>query len=553
MGSFLVVEMSDPATNVEETPVATQETPTPAPTPVAEPAPEVPTPVVSTPVVSAVAPTAGVTTHPQRIAALYVGDLNSEVTESDLFEFFKKVGSIQSIKVCRDSITRRSLGYGYVNFTRTEDADRAISLLNYSPLKGKPIRICWSQRDPSLRRSNVGNLFIKNFPKDLDALALEEIFQVYGNIISGKVQTDNDGKSLGYGFVQFSKEEDSKKAIEDMNGSQMGDKALFVGPFIPKNKRGAGNSASLFTNVFVKELPASMTEKELCALFSECGTITSPYLCTDSPRETTYGFVNFDSHDNAVKAVETMNQKEVEGRKLYVGRAQSKGERIAMLKEKRQKLIEKTKNCNLYVRNLPSNITEQQFTSLFAKYGTITSSKLMMTADGQPKGFGFVCYSTPEEATAARESNLKLDGKPLFIVIAQPKAERRIFLENQHARGAFRPTPRMVYQRGYSAHPSTWAPSVGQYAPYSPHPNFMQGHLGAPKPFNQYTSPMNIVEQLSWAITQIHDPKNASRIANLIYDSTKETNESIRVLIQDPTRLKQKIDEAVAILERNGN
>merc|ERR1711862_34406 len=85
-----------------------------------------------------------------------------------------------------------------------------------------------------------------------------------------------------------------------------------------------------------------------------------------------------------------------------------------------------------------------------------------------------------------------------------------------------------------------------------PHPNFMQGHLGAPKPFSQYTSPMNIAEQLSWAITHIH-PKNASRIANLIYDSTKETNESIRVLIQDPTRLKQKIDEAVAILERNGN
>ena len=40
-------------------------------------------------------------------------------------------------------------------------AERALEILNYQPLNGKPMRIMWSHRDPAMRRSNVGNIFIK--------------------------------------------------------------------------------------------------------------------------------------------------------------------------------------------------------------------------------------------------------------------------------------------------------------------------------------------------------------------------------------------------------
>lgn len=196
------------------------------------------------------------------MASLYVGDLHPEVTEAMLYEKFSPAGPILSIRICRDKITRRSLGYAYVNYQQPVDAKRALETLNFDVIKGRPVRIMWSQRDPSLRKSGVGNIFIKNLGKAIDNKALYNIFSAFGNILSCKVACDEKGPK-GYGFVHFQKQESAERAIDTMNGIFLNYRKIFVGRFKSHKEREAerGAWARQSTSANVKDFEEDTDEE----------------------------------------------------------------------------------------------------------------------------------------------------------------------------------------------------------------------------------------------------------------------------------------------------
>ncbi|KAM7263607.1 hypothetical protein ACFE04_001290 [Oxalis oulophora] len=428
--------------------------------------------------------------------ALYVGDLEFNVTETQLYDFFGQMGQVISVRVCRDMNSRRSLGYGYINYNSPIDAARALEVLNFTPINGKAIRLMYSHRDPTMRKSGAGNIFIKNLDKAIDHKALHDTFSTFGNILSCKISTDSSGQSKGYGFVQYDNEDSAKTAIEKLNGMLMNDKQVFVGPFLRKQERESASEEAKFNNIYVKNLAEATTDEDFKKIFAEFGDITSSVIMRDGEGKSKgFGFVNFESPDDAARAVESLNGKTFDDKEWYVGKAQKKSEREMELKGKFEQnlkeMVDKFEGLNLYVKNLDDSLTDDKLKELFSEFGTVVSCKVMRDPSGVSRGSGFVAFSTAEEASRAlTEMNGKMIGsKPLYVALAQRKEDRRAKLQAQFSQmrpPAMVPTvgPRMpVYPPGgpqqlfYGQGPPAMIPQPGfgyqqQLVPGMRPPNF---------------------------------------------------------------------------------
>ncbi|KAG8707555.1 Protein phosphatase PP2A regulatory subunit B [Ceratobasidium sp. 394] len=420
-------------------------------------------------------------------ASLYVGELDPSVSEAMLFEIFNMIGPVASIRVCRDAVTRRSLGYAYVNYLNSTDGERALDQLNYSIIKNRPCRIMWSQRDPALRKTGQGNIFIKNLDEAIDNKALHDTFAAFGNVLSCKVATDEAGNSRGYGFVHYETAESAETAIKAVNGMLLNDKQVFVGHHISRKERQSkiDEQKAQFTNVYVKNLDLEITETEFREMFEPFGTITSAVLQTDAEGKSRgFGFVNYERHEDAEKAVNELNDKDIKGKPLYVGRAQKKAERVSELQrsheQAKQERQSKYAGVNLYVKNLDDDVDDDKLRAEFEAFGTITSCKVMRNERDISKGFGFVCFSTPDEATkAVTEMNNKMIGsKPLYVSLAQRRDVRRQQLEGQIIqRNQMRMQQAPMMGPGYMQPQMYYGPGPGGYPPQAG-----RGAMGYPQP-----------------------------------------------------------------------
>ncbi|KVH99937.1 Nucleotide-binding, alpha-beta plait [Cynara cardunculus var. scolymus] len=347
-------------------------------------------------------------------ASLYVGDLHPQIDDLQLSNAFSEYKSLSSVRVCRDSSTARSLCYGYVNFLSSQDAIHAIESKNNTMLYGKMIRVTWSHRDPDVRRSGIGNVFVK---------------------------------------------ECANAAIEKLNGTNVGGKQIYVGKFMKKSDRVLPSPDAKYTNLYIKNLDLDMTEDILEKSFAKFGKIVSLVIARDdSGVSRGFGFVNFENPEDARKAAEDMNGLNLGSMALYVARAQKKAEREQILRRQfediRKEQILKYQGSNVYVKNIDDDVTEDELQEHFSQCGTITSAKLMCDDKGVSKGFGFVCFSAPDEAIKAVNTfhGYMFHRKPLYVSIAQRKEERKAQLQIQYAQ-------RMVGLVG----PSTVIP--GDYPP----------------------------------------------------------------------------------------
>jgi len=194
--------------------------------------------------------------------------------------------------------------------------------------------------------------------------------------------------------------------------------------------------------------------------------------------------------------------------------------------------------------------------TLFEQYGTITSLTIMKNERGISKGFGFVCFSTPEEAKNAKESiginKITLDGckKPLYVSyfeskeirynrLAQSNRNRARNYQQQQQQAYFNNNNTYGYQQYQGVHP--------QQQTTKPQRNY-----NTQQPVVQQT-PQPIREDLSLKLYEIVSKytSNSEQITGMILGAEGMTNESLQGLIQQEQNLVQLIQQAKDFWERN--
>ena len=185
-----------------------------------------------------------------RHSILFISGLDKSVNETQLYILFNEF-QIAYIKVAKNHETRQSYGYAFIGFKNHAKAEEAIIKLNYSKIAKRTIRISWYNRESNNLRSRMEfNIFVKKIPKSVTSKEFHDFFSKYGNIISAKLE-DEEGESVGYGFVQYDNENSSVCAINQANLCEWKGKKIYVGKFVKNKPKKHGQ----FNTVYVKNIP----------------------------------------------------------------------------------------------------------------------------------------------------------------------------------------------------------------------------------------------------------------------------------------------------------
>merc|ERR1719304_40773 len=159
---------------------------------------------------------------------LIVNYLPQTMTQEEIRSLFSSIGEVESCKLIRDKVTGQSLGYGFVNYHRQEDASKAIQTLNGLRLQNKTIKVSFAR--PSSEAKKGANLYVSGLPKHMAQPDLERLFSSCGNIITSRILCDNitgvnkgdgcvPGLSKGVGFSRFDQRIEAERAIQKLNGT----------------------------------------------------------------------------------------------------------------------------------------------------------------------------------------------------------------------------------------------------------------------------------------------------------------------------------------------
>ncbi|XP_024147609.1 heterogeneous nuclear ribonucleoprotein Q isoform X1 [Oryzias melastigma] len=240
---------------------------------------------------------------------IFVGKIPRDLFEDELVPLFEKAGSIWDLRLMMDPLSSLNRGYAFVTFCAKEAAQEAVKLCNnYEIRPGKHIGACISVAN--------NRLFVGSIPK---SKTKEQIVEEFSKVTDGLNdvilyhQPDDKKKNRGFCFLEF---EDHKTAAQArrrlMSGKVKVWGILVTVEWADPIEDPDPEVMAKVKVLFVRNLANSVTEEILEKAFSAFGKLERVKKLKD------YAFVHFEEREGAVKALDEMNGKELEGEPIEI-------------------------------------------------------------------------------------------------------------------------------------------------------------------------------------------------------------------------------------------
>lgn len=180
--------------------------------------------------------------------------------------------------------------------------------------------------------------------------------------------------------------------------------------------------------VYVRGLPADVTEDDLNSAFNSYGTLEK--VRVKSRPKGSFAFLLYSAADGATAAINAMNNQQFNGGEEYL--------EVALAREPRQRqrprrALGDESKVQLFCANLPWGMDDEALNAIFADAGEIAECAVVKKPDGRSRGFGFVKFANEADAAAAMSS---LEG---YVMDAGSDNERGLRL--QYARELLESSP----------------------------------------------------------------------------------------------------------------
>jgi len=303
---------------------------------------------------------------------------------------------------------------------KVEDEDVEMKVTNNAnkPVdSGTPLKI-----NPEEVSEGGCKMFVHGVNEDTDCNDLAAPFYKHGDV------TDSFNPGRGFAFITMATPEEAQACIKALDGTEVCGRTIQLNLARPKGApppagggRGGGkgggrnNAEEQGLKLFVHGVGEEVSSDTLMNAFGKHGTVTDAY---NSGRG--FAFITYSTTAEATGAIEKMEGAEIDGQYIQVNIAKPKGEAGARgggaggRGGGRQQAAE---GCKLFVHGVSEETPNEDLQGVFEAHGTVTDTF------NPGRGFAFVTFATPAEATKAQNAlnESEVLGRTVSINVAKPK------------------------------------------------------------------------------------------------------------------------------------